>query len=156
MNKRLLTKTKRYYKIYNVVSPNIYIKYGVHAWKFFDPRLLSVLVWLREGLKKTPYINDWFYGGPFDERGLISNVDETPRDKTVSREIYMSPHILGKGVLFDVKNVSPDLVREWIEKNQRGCPCDIRVQYTSNDIPLRSVYVDVVSGFGDKLTKLYE
>ena len=41
---------QRYFDLREVVSKQVYQRYGKQAWQFFDPRLLEVVLWLRKRL----------------------------------------------------------------------------------------------------------
>ena len=45
-------RVSRYFDIRELVCPHVYDKFGLYAWQFFDPRLLDVLLAIREGIGK--------------------------------------------------------------------------------------------------------
>ena len=49
----------RYFDIQELVCPHVYDKFGLYAWQFFDPRLLDVLLAIREGIEKPIIVNNW-------------------------------------------------------------------------------------------------
>lgn len=59
----------RHFKIYELVDPETYRKYGQTAWKFFDGRVLEAADFCRD-LFGPLTINDWKWGGKFKWSGL--------------------------------------------------------------------------------------
>lgn len=125
-----LTKTRKckHFEIYELVSKQVYQKYGERAWQFFDPRLLVMLDWVREKLDKPITVNDWYWGGQFDERGLRCNLDPMMVGKTKAGKIYCSPHPFGQGVDFDVEGMTAQQVRDWLEEHKEELPFPIRLE----------------------------
>lgn len=66
----------KYFKIQELVSPEVFKRFGQNAWWFFDPRFLTVSDRLRE-LFGPMTINDWLWGGEFRHSGLRSIIDTT-------------------------------------------------------------------------------
>lgn len=118
----------KHFELYELVSKQVYDKYGATAWQFFDPRLIENLDWIRETINKPITINDWFWGGNFDERGLRCNMDEMMVAKTNKKLIYCSPHPLGQGADFDVEGMLAKNVRTWLVTNQNELPHPIRLE----------------------------
>lgn len=108
-----------------LVCSEVYNKYGETAWEFFDPRLLETLDWLRETLKRKIYINNWSVGGNYSQRGLRCNICDLVKAKTVKNQIYMSSHVLGKAIDFDVEGMTAQEVRDWILVHQSDLPYSI-------------------------------
>lgn len=121
-------KKCKHFEIYELVSKQVYLKYGETAWQFFDPRLLEMLDWLREKLDRSITVNDWYWGGKFQQRGLRCNLDPMMVAKTQAGKIYCSPHPLGQGVDFDVKGMTAQEVRTWLIKHQEELPFAIRLE----------------------------
>lgn len=126
----------RYFELHELVSKQVLSKYGDICWQFFDPRLLEMLDWLREELKKPITINNWKWGGNFDERGLRCNQDTLVLVKTSEGEIYMSPHIQGQAADFDVHGMTSSEVRSWIIEHQIILPYSIRLEANVNWVHL--------------------
>jgi len=59
----------KHFKIYELVHPVTYKKYGQMCWKFFDPRVLEALDILRL-IFGSITVNDWKWGGKFKWSGL--------------------------------------------------------------------------------------
>jgi uncharacterized protein YcbK (DUF882 family) len=68
------------------------------------------------------------------------------RDKCLSGQVYVSPHILGKAVDFDVEGMKAEEVRKWLILNRDSIPYPIRLE---NNVSW--VHLDVE----DNGTKIY-
>ena len=137
MNHRL----SRYFDIQELVCPHVYDKFGLYAWQFFDPRLLDVLLAIREGIGKPIIVNNWSNGGNFSQRGLRCNCCMIVRDKTALEKLYVSAHLQGMGVDFNVQGMTTEEVHEWLKKNQILLPRPIRVEENTDGW----VHIDVRS-----------
>jgi hypothetical protein len=69
-----MSKIQDYFKIEELVCPHVYDKFGLYAWRFFDPRLLDTLLVIREKIAKPIYVNNWDMGGDFSQRGFRCNI----------------------------------------------------------------------------------
>ena len=105
----------KYFKIQELVSENVYKKYGEKSWEFIDYRLIKVLDLLREHFNKPIIVNNWLWGGNLQQRGLRANKDELVANK---KDYYISQHCLGKAVDFNVKGMAAQEVYEDILKNK--------------------------------------
>ena len=94
---------KKYFKIEELVDKTVFEKYGESAWKFIDKDLLACLLVVREGIGFPMTINNWKWGGNFSQRGLRHNMSSLVKNKT---KLYLSAHIFGKAVDFDVQGMS--------------------------------------------------
>lgn len=108
----------KYFKIEELVSKKVYKKYGENAWQFIDPRLIKVIDLLREHFNKPITVNNWLWGGQLEQRGLRTNLDELVKSKTEKGTLYISQHILGKAIDFNVKGLSSQEVYNEILKNK--------------------------------------
>ena len=104
----------KYFKIQELVSENVYKKYGEKSWEFIDYRLIKVLDLLREHFNKPIIVNNWLWGGNLQQRGLRANKDELVANK---KDYYISQHCLGKAVDFNVKGLSAQEVYDEILRN---------------------------------------
>ncbi len=69
----------KHFIIQELVSPAVFLRFGQNAWRFFDPRFLSVSDRLRAFFGPM-IINNWASGGQFRFRGLRSPIDlEAPK-----------------------------------------------------------------------------
>ncbi len=95
---------------------------------------------IRENLGREIYVNNWDSGGEFDERGLRSNVQEILKGKTLKGLLYLSGHILGKAVDFDVKGMKAEEVRQWIVDNAELFTFKIRLEAGVNWVHIDVFY----------------
>ena len=124
----MINKIRKYFDTQEVVCKHVYDKFGDSAWAFFDPRLLETLLFIREGIGKPIYVNNWQIGGNLSQRGLRCNVCNLVREKTDLKKVYLSAHIFGKGIDFDVKGMTAQQVRDWLEEHKEDLPYKIRVE----------------------------
>ena len=126
-------RVTRYFDIQELVCPHVYDKFGLYAWQFFDPRLLDVLLAIREGIGKPIIVNNWSNGGNFSQRGLRTNISPIVKEKTALEKLYVSAHLQGMGVDFNVQGMTTQEVHEWLKKNQILLPHPIRVEENTGD-----------------------
>lgn len=119
---------KDYFDIQELVCKHVYNKFGEGAWQFFDSRLLETLLVIREKLGKPIYVNNWQVGGNLTQRGLRCNICGLVKEKTSLEKVYMSAHMQGTGIDFDVKGMTTLEVRNWIKANQILLPYPIRLE----------------------------
>lgn len=127
---------QKYFDIQELVCPHVYDKFREYAWQFFDPRLLDVLLVIREKLNKPIYVNNWDMGGSFSQRGFRCNICPFVKEKTALEKLYVTAHGQGMGVDFDVKGMSAAEVRKWINDNQILLPHPIRLEEDVNWVHL--------------------
>jgi len=133
---------KDYFIIQELVDPTVYNKYGEMSWKFIDDRLLECLLIVRQELNAPISINNWFYGGNFTQRGLRHNMSPLVSTKN---KLYLSAHIFGKAVDFDVSGMTAVDVRKWIVDNPKKFPYKIRLERNLNGKPITWVHLDIMS-----------
>lgn len=136
----------KFFKIYELISPNVYRKYGERSWMFFDPRLLETLDFIREYFGEPIIINDWYWGGNLTQRGLRENTCPIVRDKTNNYEIYLSAHVLGMGVDLSVNGYLAEEVREKLIEIKDLLPYPIRLEKN-----VLWVHIDVMNEEKDKI-----
>lgn len=141
--KELVDEVKNYFKISELVCPDVYNKFGEGAWRFLDDRLLEALLIIRRDILQAPMtINN---GHTFTQRGLRCNRCELVRKKN---HPYLSAHVLGKGVDFDAKGFTAEQARKKIKENIDLFPFPIRLEEGCN-----WVHFDVIDSMnGKKLT----
>lgn len=115
----------RYFTIEELVSDNVYRKYGDKSWEFIDIRLIETIDKLREVFNKPITINNWKWGGSLKQRGLRANKDEIVANK---KDYYISQHCLGKAVDFNVKGLSSKEVYDFILENKDKFPYITRIE----------------------------
>lgn len=121
-------KKAKHFKIYELVGKRVYSKYGESAWKFIDPKLIDNIDWLRDSLNKKITANTWFWGGRFSQRGLRHNLSAITVKKTLKKSIYLSAHIFGKALDFDVEGMTAKEVRNYIIKHKKELPHPCRLE----------------------------
>lgn len=130
---------KEYFAIHELVCPHVYNRFGEAAWEFLDKDLLDVLLFIREHLNRPIYINNYKWGGDKSQRGLRCNCDPLVKEKVALEKVYLSSHIFGKAVDFNVKGMTAEEVRKWIADYQVYLPCKCRIEESVN-----WVHIDVL------------
>lgn len=146
-------KEKGYFKAYEFVDNTVYNKHKEDSFKFIDTDILHCLLIIREKLGKPITINDWKSGGKFSQRGLRSNISYLVKKKTNKGLLYLSAHIFGRAVDFDVVGMSAEEVRNWIKTNADLFPCKIRLEHKLKGTPISWVHLDTIDE--DKNPKVY-
>lgn len=118
----------RYFDIQELVCSHVFNRHGEKAWNMLDEDLLKVLLFIREKLGKPIYVNDWYVRGSLSQRGMRCNCCQLVKDKTAKDIPYISAHVLGKAVDFDVKGMTAQEVREWIFENRQRLPHPVRLE----------------------------
>ena len=136
----ILKQFKKYFNIKELVDEAVFNKYGEKAWQFIDSKLMESLLVIREGIGKPMFLNDWSYGGKFDERGLRHNLSDLVATKS---RIYLSAHMMGKAADFDVHGMKAPEVRKWIVDNQDAFPHKIRLERKLNGKEITWNHLDV-------------
>ena len=129
MRQEIITDLKPYIKIYELVDRNVFNKFGDKAWRFFRTDLLETLLWIRTNIDSPITINNWYSNGNFQQRGLRHNLSAITEKKTKESSIYLSGHILGAAVDFDVKGKTADETRKWLLDNEDNLPYSIRLEH---------------------------
>ncbi len=136
-----MRKIKDYFKIEELVSKQVLLKYGEkRCWFFFDPRILELLLWVRVEINNPITINNWSFGGFFSQRGLRENTCSIVMSKNINNQIYLSAHVLGMAFDFDVKGMSAEQVRKWLKDNKENAPHSFRLEEKVN-----WVHIDVMT-----------
>lgn len=137
-------KKSKYFKIQEFVSPAVYNKFGELAWQFIDEKLIDTMDFIKEKSGKTITVNNWPWKGNNTQRGLRENICDIVKEKTLLDGLYLSPHIFGKAVDFDIKGMTAEDVRDWLFT--LDLPYNIRLEI---DVPW--VHLDVF----DRGEKIY-
>lgn len=141
----IIDKLSNYFGVYELVDKQVFETFGETAWQFFDTEALHTLLVIREGINKPIDINNWKWGGNYQERGLRTNVGNISKRATNRGKLYLSGHVLGKAFDFKIKGMKSEDVRFWIDDNQDLLPCKIRLEHiklkTGN--PISWVHFDV-------------
>jgi hypothetical protein len=125
---KVIKELKEYFIIQELVGRRTYKKYGERAFKFFRTEALESLLITRKGLGRSITINNWHRGGRFSQRGLRTNVQNMFKQYFSKGRLYLSGHVLACAFDFDVKGMTPNQVRKWIQDNAHRYPCKIRLE----------------------------
>lgn len=96
----------KYFKPYEILPPRIYNEYGDKGLRWINPKLLSVMDFLREELGVAIIINNWKKGGSYKYRGL------RVKESDVWKEL--SDHSFGNACDFNANGLSANEIREKI------------------------------------------
>lgn len=152
-DEQILTGIKIHFCIEEFVSPRVFKKYGEDAWQFLDMRMLHTIYIVRELLGRRMTINNWKWGGKFTQRGLRSNLGYIFRSKFLKGIMYLSGHVLAKGVDYDVEGMTGTEVREFLVRNQKKLPYKIRLERNLKGKPIRWCHMDLI--YNIKNPKVY-
>ena len=137
----VLNKIQNYFIIQELVDERTYNKHKENAWQFFSTDLLTCLLIIRKNLGRKITVNNWFWGGRFSQRGLRTNLSYLINKS----KLYLSAHLMGKAVDFDVEGMTAEEVRNLIEDNADLFPCKIRLEHFKNGKPINWVHLDIFS-----------
>lgn len=140
----ILKGIKKYFDIRELVGKPAYNKHGDRAWKFFDFRLLETLLIVRIGLGRSITINNWKWGGKFQQRGLRTNIGAIVLKMIRRMKLYLSGHVLGMAVDFDVEGMTAQEVRQWLVDNQDLLPYKIRLERKLNGKYISWTHMDLI------------
>lgn len=112
----------KYFKVSELVCDHTYAKWGEKSWQFLDIELLNVLLVLRTKILCRPLICNKKQA---HQRGLRCNLCSLVKDKL---SVYLSAHIFGMAIDFDVPGMPAEEVRQLIIKSQNLLPCAIRLE----------------------------
>lgn len=104
-----------------LVCKHAYERFGEKALEFLDVRLLETLLWIRQTLGKPMTIN---HKGA-NQRGLRCNLCPMVKSKI---KAYLSAHVFGQGVDFDVQGMKATEVRDWLAEHANELPHKIRLE----------------------------
>ena len=117
-----------YFHAKEVVCPDVYDKFGLYSWQFFDPRLLDVMLVIREKTGLPIVVNNWGKGGNLTQRGLRSNLCPIVKEKTALEKLYMSAHLQGMAFDFNIVGMSVEDTHKWVNDNKILLPHPIRIE----------------------------
>lgn len=121
-----------------LVSKQTYQARGERSLELLDPRLLETIDQLRETLGKPITINNWKWGGNFQQRGLR---DVEFYGTALKYSDSLSQHKYGRAVDFDVKGMEAWQVREHIVINKHLYP-----HISFLELGINWVHIDVRNG----------
>ena len=123
--KKIINDLSKYFKVKELVSNNVYQKYGESAWKFFDTEFLHTLLVLRRDILCVPLVCN---GGSSQQRGLRENTSPMVREKTESNKMYLSAHCLGKGCDLSSPKMTAEEMRKAIVLKASLLPYKVRIE----------------------------
>ncbi|MDO9535084.1 MAG: hypothetical protein Q7J85_07070 [Bacillota bacterium] len=100
----------KHFKIYELVDPVTYKRFGDEAWMFLNPLILMAADGIREYFGVPVTINNWHWGGEFQWSGL----------RTVFCTIggKWSQHRFANAIDCDIKDIPAEEARQRILANQ--------------------------------------
>jgi hypothetical protein len=138
------------FEAWELVDPFIYEKYGEDSLRFIDPRLKKWIEWFRNKIDRPVYANNYKQvpkpSKIYDERGYRSNLCNIVKAKTDTKMLYLSAHTRFQAIDFDVQDMLAEEVRQWIDRNKRDMPVNIRIEKGVN-----WVHVDVCNDTYEKI-----
>ena len=114
----------KYFKTQELISRAVYEEKGDRAIDFLNPKILEVLVFIREGLNVPLIVNNWSFGGRFQYRGY--------REPQCKEGAKKSQHREGNAIDFHSTILSPEAIRNWIKRNADKLPYPIRLEEDVN------------------------
>ena len=144
-DEEILQEIKEYFCIEEFVSKTVFDKYGDKSWQFINPRLLHTMLVIRKELGKSITINNWKWGGKFSQRGLRENTSSIVMSKNRLGKTYLSAHVLGSAVDFDVKGMDAMDVRIWLVGSASKLPYKIRLENEMNGKQINWIHLDCYS-----------
>ena len=126
----------QYFDLEELACPHIYKKFGVICWQFFDEKLLITIDWLRKSLNKPIFVNSWQIGGSYSQRGFRCIQCPLVKSAYTQGRVYVSPHMTGEAVDFDVRGMTATEVRLWLGKHEDKLPFPVRIEKSVNWVHL--------------------
>lgn len=149
----VLNELKKYFSVKELVSIHVYKRFQEESWQFLTTDLLYTLLVIRKSLNRSITVNDWAFGGQMEQRGLRDNLTPIFKSKFKKNRLYLSGHVLGMAIDFDVKGMTATEVRKWLVDNREILPTKIRLERNLNGKEISWVHLDVK--FEEKNPKVY-
>ena len=130
----------KYFKGKELVSPEVYKIYGENVIKFISKDILMFLDLLREDLGVPILVNRPSVG--ITQRGLRTTIDSIVKDKVKNNKLYLSAHVLGRGVDFEVPSMDMKKVYERIINNPRRYSMITRIEDPNVTLAKGYIHVD--------------
>lgn len=132
-----------YFKVQEFVPKSIYEKYGENAIWFVDPRIQKLANFVRTFFGKPVTINNWSWGGEFNERGF--------REPDSATGAKLSQHRFGRAIDISIAGMTPKQVSTAVLANERAfmdagltCMEDIKDTPTWNHLDIRQTGLDKI------------
>jgi hypothetical protein len=102
-----------FFDLEELACPHTFKKFGKTCWEFFDSRLLVTIDTIRQRIGKPIFVNNWKDGPTnyFDERGFRCIQCDLVKKAIADSRLYVSPHMTGQAVDFDVEGLVAEEVR---------------------------------------------
>ncbi|MHA4989108.1 hypothetical protein [Cetobacterium somerae] len=130
----------KYFKGKELVSPEVYKIYGENVLKFISKDILIFLDLLREDLGVPILVNRPNVG--ITQRGLRTTIDSLVKEKVQNNKLYLSAHVLGRGVDFEVPSMDMKKVYERIINNPKRYTMITRIEDPNITLPRGYIHVD--------------
>ncbi|MGL5208982.1 MULTISPECIES: hypothetical protein [Cetobacterium] len=130
----------KYFKGKELVSPEVYKIHGENVLKFISKDILIFLDLLREDLGVPILVNRPSVG--ITQRGLRTTIDSLVKEKVKSSKLYLSAHVLGRGIDFEVPSMDMKKVYERIINNPRRYSMITRIEDPNVTLPKGYIHVD--------------
>jgi hypothetical protein len=118
-----------HFDIRELVCSHVYELHGVNSWLFLDQKLLETILILRVEIIKAPMIiNNYHQNGNFSQRGLRCPFCAIPAHKYSCSTLYLSPHLFGMAIDFNVPEQSAFMIRQLITYHQKLLTYPIRLE----------------------------
>lgn len=142
----IIEALRKYFRITELVCPDVYKKWSERSWQFLDTDALYVLLILRESILCRPmYLNNYSRG--ITQRGLRCNKCQLVKEKAT---VYLTQHSFGKAWDFTVQGMTAEQARQKIKANADKLPCPVRLEKDKT-----WVHIDTMIQYGVK-DKVYE
>lgn len=130
----------KYFKAKELVSPAVYEIHGENSFKYFSKNILIFLDTLREDLGVPILVNRPSVG--ITQRGLRTTVDNIVKDKVKKNSLYLSAHVLGRAVDFEVSRMDMKKVYERIINNPKRYNMITRIEDPNVTLPKGYIHID--------------
>ncbi len=132
----------KYFNPYEFVSEKIYKIYGEDSLMFISDEMKETMDDLREFFDVPIYVNNWKFGGSFQNRGY--------RDPFTSVGAKLSQHKFGRAIDFHSPNISSSSIRKQILENHNLFPHIYRMENKTS-----WVHIDSHPDYKDKRIYLF-
>lgn len=126
--KRIKMDITTFFDACELLCPHVAKKFGAKGLRFMDTTILDNLTWIRSRIGRPIRVNNWQNCGKLSQRGLRCNCCALVAAKTKAATPYLSAHVLGKAVDFDVDGMTAEAVRKWIKEQGVDLPYPCRLE----------------------------
>lgn len=103
-------KVSNNFYLHEFIPIHIYHQYGRKSTWFIRPEIIKLAQFYRDWFDSPMTINNWYWGGPYQERGY--------RDPHTNTGSKLSQHKLGAAFDCTIRGISADEVRKEILRNK--------------------------------------